>query len=100
MTYTDRDFLEWFYKGEFTIALQDIVVLVVGIILLVSLMPSALSSFYTTNTANWSTAVCVPGTAGCNGANDTATFAIWRLFPLIGVLAAFLLIAIPVLRRI
>ena len=100
MTNTDRRFTEWFYKGSMNIALGEIVVLVVGIILLVSLMPSALTSFYTTNTGNWTTAGCVAGTSACNGANDTATFAIWRLMPLIGVLAAFLLIAIPVLRRL
>ena len=80
-----------------TIAIQDVVILVVGFILLVSLMPSAINSFYAVNTANWSQ----NGMAGIyGGVNDTATKAIWYLLPLIGVLAAFLLIAIPVIRRL
>ena len=82
------------------IALSEIVALVVGFILLISMMPSALASFYSTNTANWTTGGCVVGTSACTATNDTATNAVWRLMPLIGVVGAFGLIAIPVIRRI
>ena len=92
--------MKWFKRGEFNIAFGEIIVLVIGFILLISMMPSALASFYTVNTGNWTTAGCVVGTSACNGVNDTATNAIWRLMPLMGVIAAFGLIAIPVLKRI
>ena len=77
-----------------SISISEIVMLVIGVILLVNLLPVGLAQFYSTNTASWS----VNGSPF--GANDSATNAIWRLFPLIGVLAAFLLIAIPVIKRL
>jgi hypothetical protein len=53
------------------------------------MLPTALTQFYSQNTGGW-----VNG-----GSNDTATVAIWRLLPLMGVLAGFILIAFPVLRN-
>ena len=72
------------------IALGDIIALVIGFILLVNMLPTALAQFYTVNVGTW-----LIGTA-----NDTATVAIWRLLPLMGVLAGFVLIALPVLKRL
>ena len=75
-------------------------VLVIGIIILVSVLPSAMSSFYgntaTGTPGNQSMFTFNPGAA--SGYNDTATIAIYRLLPFIGVLAAFLLIALPVMK--
>ena len=77
-------------KAEMGIALSDIISLVIGFILLVNMLPTALTQFYAQNTGTW--------LAG--GTNDTATVAIWRLLPLMGVLAGFILIALPVIRRL
>lgn len=86
----DLEFYKWMSEGQMNIALSDIIALVIGFILLVNMLPTALGQFYTQNTGGW-----VSG-----GTNDTATVAIWRLLPLMGVLAGFILIAIPVMRRL
>ena len=86
----DKEFIAWMSKGEFKIALGDIIGLVIGFVLIVNMLPTALSQFYGVGTGTW-----LVGTA-----NDTATVAIWRLMPLMGVLAGFILIAIPVMKKI
>ncbi len=83
------------YKAEFSVSLAEVIGLVVGLILLVNMLPSAIDQFYSTSTFGWNTS-----TTNTTGVNDTATQAIWRLMPLVGVLAAFLLVAIPVIRRL
>jgi hypothetical protein len=97
---TDREFYKWLSEGEFGIQIKDVIILTVGVILLVSMLPSALGQFYAVGTANWSTGGCAPGTSACAGSNDTATQSLWRLIPLMGVLAAFSLIAIPVISKL
>ena len=82
-------------QAEMQISLAEIIGIVVGIILLVNMLPSAINQFYATRTFGWNTS-----TTDTTGVNDTATQAIWRLLPLIGVLAAFLLVAIPVIKRL
>jgi hypothetical protein len=81
---------EWYKKAEMGIALGDIIALVIGFILLINMLPTAIAQFYTVNVGTWLIA----------GANDTATVAIWRLMPLMGVLAGFILIALPVIKRL
>jgi hypothetical protein len=81
---------EWYKSAAIGIALGDIISLVIGFILLVNMLPTAMTQFYAQGTGTW-----LIGTA-----NDTATVAIWRLMPLMGVLAGFVLIALPVLKRL
>lgn len=87
---TDREFQKWMSEGAMGIALGDIIALVIGFILLVNMLPTALSQFYAQGTGTWL----------IGASNDTATVAIWRLLPLMGVLAGFILIALPVIKRL
>lgn len=74
--------------------LGDIIAIVVGAILIASMLPTALSSFYKVNTG-W----FVYG-GGSTGTNDTATVAIFNLLPLFAVLGGMMLMAAPVLKRV
>ena len=91
MYITNLEFYKWLSEGELNVSLAEIVGLVVGFILLVNMLPSAINQFYTVSMFSWNTSV---------GVNDSATQAIWSLMPLVGVLAGFLLVAIPVIKRL
>ena len=72
----------------------DIIAITVGAILIASMLPTALSSFYKVNTG-W----FVYGGAS-TGTNDTATVAIFNLLPLFAVLGGLALMIAPVIRRL
>lgn len=74
--------------------LPDIISMVIGAILIASMLPTALSSFYKVNTG-W----FVFG-GGSTGTNDTATVAIFNLLPLFAVLGGLVLMIAPVLKRV
>ena len=71
----------------------DVIAITVGAILIASMLPTALSSFYKVNTG-W----FVYGGAS-TGTNDTATVAIFNLLPLFAVLGGLALMIAPVIRR-
>ena len=72
----------------------DIIAITVGAILIASMLPTALDSFYNVNTG-W----FVFG-GGSTGTNDTATVAIFNLLPLFAVLGGLALMLAPVVKRL
>ena len=64
---------------------KNMVFLAIAIIIMVSVMPSAIDTIYTTNTTNWT----------IDGAEDTKTTTIWWLLPLV-VVAGIVLMAFGV----
>ena len=72
----------------------DIIAITVGAILIASMLPTALDSFYSVNTG-W----FVYG-GSSTGTNDTATVAIFNLLPLFAVLGGLALMLAPVVRRL
>ena len=74
--------------------MSEIISVAVGVILIAAILPTALSSLYQVNTG-W----FVYG-GGSTGTNDTATVAIFKIFPLFAVLAGLLLIIAPVYRHL
>ena len=73
--------------------LGDIIAITVGAILIASMLPTALTSFYKVNTG-W----FVFG-GGSTGTNDTASVAIFNLLPLFAVLGGLVLMIAPVVKR-
>ena len=71
----------------------DIIAIVIGAILVASMLPTALTSFYKVNTG-W----FVYG-GGSTGTNDTATVAIFNLLPLFAVLRGLALMIAPVIKH-
>ena len=72
----------------------DIIAITVGAILIASMLPTALDSFYGVNTG-W---FVYGGTS--TGTNDTATVAIFNLLPLFAVLGGLALMLAPVVKRL
>ena len=72
----------------------DIIAITVGAILIASMLPTALDSFYGVNTG-W----FVYG-GSSTGVNDTATVAIFNLLPLFAVLGGLALMLTPVVKRL
>ena len=72
----------------------DIIAITVGAILIASMLPTALDSFYNVNTG-W----FVFG-GGSTGTNDSATVAIFNLLPLFAVLGGLALMLAPVVKRL
>ena len=80
--------------AELGSVMGDIIAITVGAILIASMLPTALNSFYDVNTG-W----FVYGGAS-TGVNDTATVAIFNLLPLFAVLGGLALMIAPVIRRL
>ena len=74
--------------------MTDIIAIVIGAILVASMLPTALTSFYKVNTG-W---FVFGGTS--TGSNDTATVAIFNLLPLFAVLGGLALMIAPVIKRL
>ena len=67
-----------------------IIALAVGIIMLSAMIPSALNTFYSANTTQWT----------IDGNEDTKTTTIWEMIPMMSVVAVLLLIVGIVIKML
>ena len=73
----------------------DIITIAIGAILVASILPTALKSFYAVDSS-----LFYFGPSGSSNANDTATIAIFKLLPLFTVLGGLALMLAPVIKHL
>lgn len=75
-------------NGMIDISIAGVIGFAIGLIVLASVLPTAMDVFYQTNTTNWD----------INGQEDTKTVLLWWLIPLI-VVAVVLIMLYDQIRR-
>ena len=67
-----------------------VIALAIGIIVVASIMPTAMDQLYAANTSDWTV----------DGAEDTKTTALWELLPMFAVLSILLVIIAVALKYV